>query len=362
MTPDPAFVLPQPASRHAVGLLRFPDRKTDWVVVAVATLGSAMTEGLLGERLAALHEAVPMVGARLRDETWHPGEPAEPIVAEDALLDRRTDEAFRLGSEPPLRLVLGDGGRQLALAGHHAAFDGLALVAILRSLLGGSPPPPVTSPPPGPPESKLPLVRRLLRPADRVAPSMRPPGRDSYSSAEATTGKSQPTGQGPATRVAARLAGAAAAAIAERNSGLGVRMNKVGVSLSVGGPPGIGNVASYRRVDVDVGRGESVEHVSDAALSTHVEPTEQVQAGLLLKLAAPVLSRFSDTFLVSNLGRLELPGAARLDFFPVARGRSAVAFGAATIADGRATVSLRARDLDPSDADALLTRTVELFA
>ena len=64
--------LPQPASRHALGLLRFPDRRTGWVVVLAATLKTALEERLLESRLLALHRAVPMVGARLKEETWWP--------------------------------------------------------------------------------------------------------------------------------------------------------------------------------------------------------------------------------------------------------------------------------------------------
>ena len=52
--------LPAPASRHALALLRFPDARTDWVVVTVATLapGVALDVG----RIAALHRAVPLIG------------------------------------------------------------------------------------------------------------------------------------------------------------------------------------------------------------------------------------------------------------------------------------------------------------
>ena len=44
--------LPAPASRHALALLRFPDPRTDWVVVTVATLTSPVDD--LAGRLEAL--------------------------------------------------------------------------------------------------------------------------------------------------------------------------------------------------------------------------------------------------------------------------------------------------------------------
>ena len=79
----------------------------------------------------------------------------------------------------------------------------------------------------------------------------------------------------------------------------------------------------------------------------------------LLALLAPVVDRFSDTILVSNLGRHRVDGVTRLDFFPVARGRSAVCFAAAAIEGGATSLTLRARDLSPGDARRLLARAVD---
>ena len=73
-----------------------------------------------------------------------------------------------------------------------------------------------------------------------------------------------------------------------------------------------------------------------------------------MRLLEPVVDRFSDTILISNLGRHRVPGVDRLDFFPVARGRSAVCFASAAIEDGSTTLTLRARDLSPGDARRLL--------
>ena len=129
--------LPAPASANELALLRFPDRRTAWVVVAAATLAEPAAR--LGERLAALHQAVPMTGARLRGEVWHPGSPPDPLIADGdplhapALLDR-----FDLATQPPLRIVVGSEGHRLAVACHHAAFDGRSLVALLAVLVGGA--------------------------------------------------------------------------------------------------------------------------------------------------------------------------------------------------------------------------------
>lgn len=343
--------LPRSASRHELALLRFPDRRTDWVVVLIASLNFQLDVVELKRRLDTLHLAVPMVGASLYREEWRPGEPSEPVIIEgEPLDDLRLDAAFDLAMDPPVRLILGRSGRRLAIACHHAAFDGRALVAMLVALLGGPVPTPVTSEPPGPPGSKSALIHRLFAPADRVAPSQKPPGRDSYVSEEVEL-----SGQS----VTARLAEACVDAAADHNRRFGAQWRRVGISVSKGGPAGVGNVASYRRLDLQ--SGEPVAPAVAAALLTPDEPMEQTRAGLTLALSRPIVNRFSDSLLISNLGRQSLPDVARLEFFPVARGRSAIAFGAVGVAGMPSTLSLRARDLSLVDAQLLLGKVVQFL-
>jgi hypothetical protein len=336
-------VLPQPASRHALSILRFPDRRTAWVVLLAV---SADVPADLGGRIEALHEVVPVVGARLRDEVWHQGAPPTTTTTDDdPLHDPVHRRPFHLHAEPPLRIVASAKAGRLLLAGHHAAFDGRALVAVLACLLDGVPPAFVTSPPPGadvdPPWAAL---RRLVRPAHRVAPSRPAPVEDSI-----VTRRFEPRGGG----TTATLAAACAAAVAATSP---VRGRRIGITLAVGGPPGIGNVASYRRIDVRPA--DDVAAVAAAELARPVEPVEQVRSPRAMRLLAPVANRFADTILVSNLGRSEVAGARELAFLPVARGRSAVAVGAAGLANGPSTLSLRARDLAPADAERLLDRVL----
>jgi hypothetical protein len=343
--------LPRSASRHELSILRFPDRRTDWVVILIASLHTSLDIVELARRIGTLHRAIPMVGVRLSGDAWHPGEPPEPVIINgEPLDDPRLDAAFDLAMDPPVRIVLGSNGRRLAVACHHAAFDGRALVAILVALLGGQLPTPVTSEPPGPPGSKSALFHRLFAPADRVAPSQKPPGRDSYVSEEVDLSGQSVTG---------RLAEACVLAAGDHNRRFGAPWRRVGVSVAKGGPAGVGNVASYRRLDLRAG--DPVVPSVVAALLTPDEPTEQTRAGLALALTRPVVNRFSDSLLISNLGRQSLPDVAQLEFFPVARGRSAIAFGAIGLAAMPSTLSLRARDLSVADAERLLGKAVQFL-
>jgi hypothetical protein len=381
--------LPAPASRNALALLRFPDRRTGWVVVAAASL--AAPPAGLDERVQALHRAVPIVGARLRGEVWHQGTAPEPLVVDGEPLGAPVLlEPFRLAVEPPVRVLVGAGGARLAVACHHAAFDGLGLMALLAALLGGPPPSPPAPAGAGRPAAELRgLLGRVARPADRVAPSPHAPARDALAVREVAL-----AGRG----VTARLAAAAVAAAGARNARLGRRWRRVGVNLGLAGPapstaPGdggrrtgepagsavdqgghapvgrdpdaaasggssavAGNVSRYRRVDLLAG--EAVGPAVTAAMASPREPVDQVWSPRLGRLLGPVARRCSDSLLVSNVGRRAVPGATRLDFFPVARGRSAVAVGAAGLPGGPSTVSLRARDLSAEDAEELLADIV----
>ncbi len=202
------------------------------------------------------------------------------------------------------------------------------------------------------------LVGRLVRPADRVAPSLVHTNREALAVAEVDL-------SGP--KVTARLAVAAVAAAGAHNARLGHRWRRVGLNVglagltgpgprTVGGGGELGNFSRYRRVELRAG--EAVGTALEAALARTREPLDQVWSPRFGWVLEPVVGRCSDSLLVSNLGRREVPGATRLEFFPVARGRSAVAVGAVGLAGGPVTVSVRARDLSSEDAEALLADLV----
>ena len=153
--------------------------------------------------------------------------------------------------------------------------------------------------------------------------------------------------------VTARLAAAVAAAAKAHNARRGSPWREVGVSVGLGGPPGVGNLASYRRIDV--GADEDVGAAVAAAIASGTPPPAELRrAPVALRVLAPLVARLGDSFLVSNLGRHDLTGLTDVAFFPVARGPSAVALGAVGRDDGLGSVSLRARHLSEADAGALL--------
>ncbi|HEY6798528.1 MAG TPA: hypothetical protein VI248_27945 [Kineosporiaceae bacterium] len=344
-------VLPRAATRHELSLLRFPDPRTRWVVVITATAHVPVDD--LGPALRRLAGAVPLTAARLLGERWVPGAPAEPIVtaAADPLDDPRLTAAFDLTAEPPLRVLVTPDGRRLGLAAHHAAFDGLAGVAVLDALTGGPLPAPVTSPAPGRPGSPLPLVRRLFRPADPVAPSRSAPAGDVFVVRPLSVRGREITG---------RLASACAAGCGAHTRAAGQPWRQVGITVALGGPAGVGNVASYVRLDLRADA--DVRRAVVTAMADPPEPVEQVRAPkAVLGLLSPVVRRFSDSLLVSNLGRHRLAGVDELAFFPVARGRSGVAFGAASVAGGSSTLTIRCAQMSERAATELLEEAIRRF-
>jgi hypothetical protein len=318
--------------------------------VVTATF-AAPVEGLAA-RLDALHARLPIIGARLRGDEWVAG--AAPPVRQLAkplgacpLVDR-----FDLGTDAPLRVAATPDGIGLAVAGHHAAFDGLSLVALLGALAGGELPSPmaVTHSAPtrnGQRAGLFGAARRVLRPADRIAPSIPPPPHETFAT--------QPVQlHGP--DVTARIVAASVAAGADHNARRGRRWRRIAVSVGIGGSGAIGNTASYRRIELDA-RADPRAAVT-AALRDRSEPFELSRAPALLRFLAPLARRLSDSILVSNLGVHQVPGATSVSFFPVARGRSAVAVGAVGLVGGPSSVSVRARDLSEDDVGALLGEVV----
>lgn len=338
--PTDAIAASAPVRRH-------PDKRTTWIIVLLARTedGAVPAPNVLLHRTQAAAIDAPLLASRLHGEWWTRSSPPTITVAEPfRALESAPLHPFDLRHEPPLRVVMSARRDWLLLAGHHFAFDGLGMVSVLRALLSGeSEAAPDYSSLDASVHSMKPTLRRLIRPADPVAASELPPAGDSFSSIGATL-------IGPS--VTASLARASALAVALRNAEAGKPLRRIGISVAVGGVGGQG--ATYRRVDVsDV---DSVESAVKGALADPTVPAELKGLPPGAFLLQPLLQRFSDTLLVSNLGRVDLPSVRRLEFYPVARGRSALAVGAAGLAGGASTLTLRSGTLSQPDAESFLSR------
>ncbi|MBO0730878.1 MAG: hypothetical protein J2P57_16605, partial [Acidimicrobiaceae bacterium] len=195
------------------------------------------------------------------------------------------------------------------------------------------------------PDLRAPL-RRLLAPANRVAPSSPSPHREALAVRKLGAGG----------LFTGRIAAACVEAVRAHNARRGFPAHRIGLSVARGGPTAIGNVASYRRLDLSAS--DRVATAVHRALRDGEPPPEMVYHPRALRLLAPIAGRFSDSLLVSDLGRITLPGVDRVALFPTVHGRSAVAFGASEVADGCATLAIRARDLSAADAARLLNDAV----
>lgn len=338
---------PRRASTAELAVLNHPDRRTAWIVVVACTLSRprAQPGEEMGRRLRDLSAYAPVLRSRWREGAWHAGSPPEPIVLERELMAAPAlRRHFDLASEPPLRLLVRADGSELAVAAHHAALDGRGIEALVRALLGGPLPPPAS---PAAPSRARPrmggALRRIVHPSDRVAPSPSDPAGESFAVREVSL-------RGP--NVTGKLAEACVAAVGAHNARRRYPWCRVGLTVPIGGPPTVGNVATYRRIDLSPGT--DVRASVAEALRGNEAPAEHVAAPRAMRALAPLVERVSDSLLISNLGRVEVPGVERLAFFPVARGRSAVAFGSAAVGGEHSTLTLRARDLDQADADELI--------
>jgi len=345
-----------PTSTRERAILHHPDQTSTWSVVVAGVMTTRVDAGVIRARLGELADAVPAVRARLLDDNWVPGDvPDVVLVDSDPLASPLMSARYSLATEPPVRVVLERSGERVAVAGHHAAFDGLGLVALLAGLAGEPLPTPEAGAPIAP--SFVPgrfdgrrLISGLAHPADRVAPSPVEPIAECFVSRDVDL-------SGP--HVTARLADACVRAVAARNGELGSPWARVALSIGVGGQGGVGNQASYRRVEL--GPGTDVVAAVTAAIEDPTEPSELRHAPKSARWLRPLASRLSDSLLISNVGRHPIAGVQRLLFFPVARGRSAVAIGAAGVAAGRATVTLRARYLSEADGEQLLADAVSML-
>jgi hypothetical protein len=340
---------------HPVAL-HHPDRTSAWVIAMVARAASGgriLEPTVLDSRLSQLATSSPMIAGRLRGGHWQAAEPPiiEVISATNDPIPILPLHHFDLATEAPIRILVSADGSWLSLCAHHFAFDGLAMVSILRSLVTGQPEDVSVigwNSRASSPEPRWPVLKRALLPADPVAPTGSVGGKEVLEVRTVTlSGK----------RITSKLSAACAMAVVAHNQRRRKPMRRIGISVAVGGVEG--QSATYRRIDVrpDQPVGDLVE----SALGSPKVPRELMALPRAASLMSPIMGRLSDTILVSNLGRRALGAVDRLDFFPVARGRSAVAFGLTGIPGGQTSLSVRTRNIDPADTRAILDDAAEQF-
>ncbi len=357
------------ANRQALAVLRHPDRRTSWMGVLVARTypdaagySPAQFIDKVTESARVLPSSIPLAKARLVGEQWVEGSPpAVEVVDADQYelsnLARRVD----LSREPPVRLQMASDGSWIAVAAHHAAFDGPAAMDALRILVGGTSPKNRYSgdfvratmnsrPIRRTVAAMLPMaeIRRLAFPADRAAASLSLPSAEVFVSSELPRLNKD---------VAVRIPEAVLAEIAKFSAVQGRPCFRLGLTMGLEAGKGVSNASTYRRVDIKVG-----EPMGDAirrALREKSDPWEVARPSKLISYLGPVVDRLSDTVLVTNMGRYLMPPVVgAVEGYPVARGRSAVSVGVVRLSGASSTISMRCRDINKPDAKSILSAIV----
>jgi len=342
----------RPANASELAILNHPDRDTSWTGVAVCHMAGeasgAKLKELVESRIPDLARLVPMSAVRLRGYSWHHADPPAPELShDDDPTPARMLAPFDLESEPPLKVLVDARGRWVSLFVHHAAFDGPLLIDAARVLLCGLPPQGSRPEPTGRARFPWNTLRRLVRPADPVARSSEPPQSDTFLSRPLP-----PVGRGVGTKLPA----ACLEAVSRHNARQKAPLRRVGITIGISKVRGQANLSTYRRVDLVAG--QPVEPAIRKVLDEDVDPWEIRHPTRLIRILAPLLPRLSDTILFTDVGRLVMPGLRRVEGYPVARGRSAVAFCALRMAGGESTLTLRCRYLDRADAEALIDEAI----
>lgn len=349
----------RPASKSELEILRNPDHSTTWTGVAVVHLAERSVRDPAGSLLATLDERLPVLGqgmpvscARLSGTRWVPGPPTVPSLSTDgdptpaSMLAR-----FELSREPPLRILVAPDGEWASFFVHHAAFDGAALFAAVKVLLCGADPPRPQPTPAGNAEIPWSVLSRILHPADPVAPSEDPPTSDTFVYRDLPR-----IGRG----VTAALPQACVSAVAQFSASRGRPLRRVGISLGLSRSEGHVNHSTFRRVDVRLG--DPLAPAIKRALADPDDPWQIRHPTRLLRLATPLVGRLSDTIVFTHVGRLSMPGVRLLEGYPVARGRSAVAFCALRVAGAGSTLTMRARDINRADANRIIEDALAALA
>jgi hypothetical protein len=315
-------------ARRVVGLYGDPD--VTWSIVLRLRLVDPHEREDVAGRVPDVFEAHP-----------HLGRPPVVEVQDATTVDRFANEHY--GDHAPLvRLALDDSGRDLVVAAHHGAVDGLGLVGLAGRLSGlelGTSARGVsrTGQEPGFLAGTLPRLGEIVfRPPERFRGTERGERGDHLVYAERPL-RMQGTGA---------LAWAGLRALRDWNAAPPRHSQPVialGVSRRPGQPmPRPDRDTAYTRLRV---RGiDTRAELTDLLGRTQPEPDFPVTdaRGLGAVLTRRLAGRLGASMLVSNLGLLAHPGVASASFWPVASGPHGVSLGLVS-AGGVTTLTARVR-------------------
>ncbi|CRK61366.1 hypothetical protein [Alloactinosynnema sp. L-07] len=328
----------------------FGDPTVSWSILLRADLRTAPDAVAVGRGLADACARYPHLG------------PPPDVERADELSDPRARfaELPYADRAPRVRVAVGTDPPALLIAAHHGACDGLGLLALLSAALGV----PVTSAAVG--VGDRPSGESFVRSAARRVNEalFHPPARVEPTATEPAAGELLLTHQEPRARWGTgALTAAAAATVAtwnRRHHGHPTPLvAAVGVSRRGGDDIAPRDDSAFLRLPIP--RDASPSDIRARLAEQAPEPQFPSSPGPLTTLGTRLLAgRLGSSFLVSNLGPVSTSDEVRaLAFHPAASGRSAVAFGAVTVADTTTlTLRVRARDFTYESAAELLSSLV----
>lgn len=254
---------------------------------------------------------------------------------------------------PRCRVALVEGASpRIIVGGHHAALDGLGLVAVLGSALGV----PLGTTARGVGSSQQPRASATHHVRRALEALVTPPRKIASDGGGAATGDHLVRTLVERPLSSAMLVAASTAAVRRWNSRHGAPADRivvaVGASTDPGHTPAIGRRSAWFRLRVD---GDDAAGIRRTIQTRSPEPRESesmMRAARIAGISRALEGRTGSTLLVSNLGRLaQRTAISDIAFFPSAHGRSGVAVGGIVLGE-RTSVTVRARGSDFSRSAA----------
>lgn len=378
---------PVATARAVVGW--YGDPTISWSVLLQARLDAPVAAVAVAERLHALVERYPHLGAA-------PRVPVHATVDWPRVRAAFADAPYADGASLVRVAVAGDSGL-LLVAAHHGATDGLGLLAILGAALDVdvvsrargiadrrsssafltsaarrlaeallTPPARITPAPAGEPAASL--TTAVAPPATQTTPAPTTPAQAATTPASnahqlAEAGDVLTAAELPAASAgSAALTAAVTRAAQEWNERHGAPYLRAVAGLGVSRRDGhqATPVADSAFLRLRLPRDATADVVRRLIAAQPPEPDfPRSRSAVPAALTRVLASRLGSTFLASNLGIVDARGVRALAFYPTASGRSGIAVGAATTGD-TTTITLRARrtDFTPAAADTFLAGIV----